>query len=177
MGEAKLVHNPAVLDNTNLRTIEQGVFRWYSLSSPGCWLLQLEGDKGERRFYSVERCSGLPANIQSALVKVAGEKKFSLENLVELVNDGLMAREWIINRVCGIGMYLEAEGFNEESWRDVLRKKSFDELRECLNSWEKRFYSNSNGALVRLTKPGKLNEEMGKGSESINRLLELVGGR
>ena len=173
-GEPKLPHNPGVLEDSNFTCIDRGIFKWYANSEKD-WLLELESESGQTKVYTVERHWGLPANIQSAIITLTEEKGYSPEEVLTLLNEGLQAREWVITKICGIGKYIEGEAFCEQAWRDVLKKKPFHELRECLTSWQKRLHPD--GSSIRLTKPSKLNEVSGEDPETLNKLLQLVGGR
>ncbi len=176
-GVEKLPHSSAWLDTTeHADLVHSGDYRWFS-HGDGNGYLVLRLENQVQRVYHIERWAGFSLRFQRALWQSMRKWQVLPAQVISLIEDGVEARNYAIQRLCGLGKFLEGDCFDSSHWEKVLSQCSLSEIHAYLKKWEDRFEKQS--PPERLSRPEKVDESWSNEAEShtSQSLLHLILGQ
>lgn len=175
-GTEKLPHDPSWLEKEEGGDTKQtGEFRWFSHGDGNGYLI-LKTRDNQILTYRVERWGGFSIRFQRALWQYMRKWQLSPSEVLSLIEDGVTAREYAIQRICGLGRYLEGDNFDTSQWEKVMSRCALKEIYTNLQKWEARLEGQNPPA--RLSRPEKVDKtwlEQNDIRTNMN-LLNLVRG-
>lgn len=139
LATAKAPHGVAWLEQDGDAVREDaGRYAWAECGG-GLGELVLESASGMVRRIAVEPAAGLPLDTVRAVADALTARGLPGTAAVDLVRDGLAARERAVARFCGLSRELDGSAFDETVWRKSLSGLSLDEIHGHLRGLEVRF--------------------------------------
>ncbi len=175
-GTEKLPHDLSWLDTENTSSAtETGDYRWFSHGDGNGYLILRMKDPHQIT-YRVERWGGFPIRFQRALWQNMRKWQLTPSQVLSLIEDGITARNYAIQRICGLGTYLEGDNFDASQWEKVMSRCSFNEIYANLKKWEARFEAQS--PPTTRSRPEKVDESWTEttNSQKHKNLISLVLG-
>lgn len=114
-----------------------GTYFWESREGTGGALI-LRGSRDTLRV-RVEPVGGLNAGELGAVRAAAEKLGVALGDLPALAEDGAIARERAIARVCGLGRELDGDAFDNGLWQKTLAGERLGAIQQYLHTLEVRF--------------------------------------
>lgn len=135
--------------------LDSGEYRWDSFDGESGTLL-LQGEGGRMRL-DVAREAGISASVAREIREAVREHGVSARDAVDLIRDGVTARRHATERLCGLGVLLDGEAFDDGLWRKTVDGLRLDEIHQQLRGFELRF--DRMFPSVPVSQPETLNDE------------------